>query len=147
MPSTSSLFSGISCSPVRWRVSVLVANRILPRARTYRLCFADHSEANIGELAEKVMCFLSPFILNQCPNLHSSKACLGVRVRGLRPCAHGVSRTMRSYTHENSVANLLRIFCYLQAYLPLSYAARIPTTRNPDLANVRLSLSNLDQEV
>ena len=48
---------------------------------------------------------------------------------------------------NNSVANPLRCLCHPQAYLPLSYAAQIPTTRNPDLANVRLSLSNLDQEV
>ena len=34
-----------------------------------------------------------------------------------------------------------------QACIPLSYAAKIPTTPNPDLANVRVSLSNLDQEV
>ena len=34
-----------------------------------------------------------------------------------------------------------------QACIPLSYAAQIPTTRNPDLANVRASLSNLDQDV
>ena len=34
-----------------------------------------------------------------------------------------------------------------QAYIPLSYAAKIPTTPNPDLANVRVSLSNLDKEV
>ena len=38
-------------------------------------------------------------------------------------------------------------FWYSQACLPLSYAAQIPTTPNPDLANVRVSLSNLDQEV
>ena len=48
---------------------------------------------------------------------------------------------------NSSVANPLRCLCYPQAYLPLSYAAQIPTTRNPDLANVRLSLSNLNQEV
>ena len=34
-----------------------------------------------------------------------------------------------------------------QACLPLSYAAQISTTHNPDLANVRVSLSNLNQEV
>ena len=35
-----------------------------------------------------------------------------------------------------------------QACIPLSYAAQIPTTPNPDLANVRVSLlSNLDQNV
>ena len=34
-----------------------------------------------------------------------------------------------------------------QVWLPLSYSAQIPTTHNPDLANVRVSLSNLNQEV
>ena len=34
-----------------------------------------------------------------------------------------------------------------QVCLPLSYAAQIPTTPNPDLANVRLSLFNLDHNV
>ena len=34
-----------------------------------------------------------------------------------------------------------------QPCIPLSYAAQIPTTRNPDLANVRVSLSNVDQAV
>ena len=34
-----------------------------------------------------------------------------------------------------------------QVCLPLSYAAQIPTTPNPDLANVRVSLSKLDQDV
>ena len=36
---------------------------------------------------------------------------------------------------------------YPQAYLPLSYAAQIPTTHNPGLANVRVTLSKLNQEV
>ena len=48
---------------------------------------------------------------------------------------------------NNSEANPLRCLCYPQACIPLSYAARIPTTPNPDLANVRVSLSNLDQGV
>ena len=40
------------------------------------------------------------------------------------------------------------LLCHIpQACIPLSYAAQIPTTPNPDLANVRVSLSNLDQEV
>ena len=46
-----------------------------------------------------------------------------------------------------SVTNPLGCVCYPQAYLPLSYAAQIPTTRNPDLANVRLSLFNMDHNV
>ena len=48
---------------------------------------------------------------------------------------------------HNFVTNSLRCVCYSQICLPLSYAAQIPTTRNPDLANVRVSLSNLDQQV
>ena len=35
----------------------------------------------------------------------------------------------------------------LQVCVPLSYAALIPTTPYPDLANVRVSLSDVDQEV
>ena len=54
---------------------------------------------------------------------------------------------------QNSAGN--RVQSYEQTYLcnipqaciPLSYAAQIPTTPNPDLANVRVSLSNLDQDV
>ena len=34
-----------------------------------------------------------------------------------------------------------------QALIPLSYAAQIPTTPNPDLANVRLSVSNVAHQV
>ena len=38
--------------------------------------------------------------------------------------------------------------CHLpQACIPLSYAAQIPTTPNRDLANVRVSLSNMEPEV
>ena len=48
---------------------------------------------------------------------------------------------------HNSVTNPLRCLCYSQACLPLSYAAQIPITRYPDLANVRVSLSNVDQAV
>ena len=35
----------------------------------------------------------------------------------------------------------------LQACIPLSYTAQIPTTANPDLANVHVALSNLDLDV
>ena len=34
-----------------------------------------------------------------------------------------------------------------QACIPLSYAAQISTTRNPDLANVRVTLTKLNQHV
>ena len=34
-----------------------------------------------------------------------------------------------------------------QACIPLTYAAQIPTTSNPELANVRVSLFNLEPEV
>ena len=38
--------------------------------------------------------------------------------------------------------------CHIpQACIPLSYAAQIPTTGDPDLANVRVSLLNLHQNV
>ena len=50
----------------------------------------------------------------------------------------------KQYTHTNKYLCLCQI---PQACIPLSYAAQIPTTRYPDLANVRVSLSTLDQEV
>ena len=52
-----------------------------------------------------------------------------------------------SCTHSNPVKNPFRCVCSTQAYIPLSYAAQIPTTPDPDLANVRLSLSNVDHQV
>ena len=52
-----------------------------------------------------------------------------------------------SCTHNSSVTNLLRCLCYPQAALPLSYAAQIPITRDPDLANVRISVSNMGHQV
>ena len=54
---------------------------------------------------------------------------------------------------QKSVANPVSPYAQIslcqipQVCLPLSYAAQIPTTPNPDLANVRVSLSNLDQDV
>ena len=42
------------------------------------------------------------------------------------------------------VANLLPVS---QACIPLSYTAQIATTSNPDLANVRVSLTNLERGV
>ena len=36
---------------------------------------------------------------------------------------------------------------FAQVCVPLSYAAQIPTTPNPDRANVRVSLTNLDHDV
>ena len=50
-------------------------------------------------------------------------------------------------THNNSVANLFRCLCCTQAVIPLSYAAQIPTTQDPDMANVRLSVSRVEQQV
>ena len=47
------------------------------------------------------------------------------------------------YTHMNTYP-CVKI---PQACVPLSYAALIPTTPNPDLANVRVSLSNVNQYV
>ena len=40
-----------------------------------------------------------------------------------------------------------RCLCFPQAFIPLSYAAQIPTTPDPDLANVRLSVSKVDHQV
>ena len=49
--------------------STLVANRLLPpRAHTPHLCVADQGEANIGELAEQVLYFISPLTLFQFPS-------------------------------------------------------------------------------
>ena len=61
--------------------------------------------------------------------------------------ARNLTLTLGSCTHNNSVTNPLRCLCYPQVVIPLSYAAQIPTTRNPDLANVRLSVSNVDHQV
>ena len=61
--------------------------------------------------------------------------------------ARDLTLALGSCTHNNSVTNSLRCLCCPQAVIPLSYAAQIPTTRYPDLANVRLSLSNVDHQV
>ena len=49
--------------------------------------------------------------------------------------------------HDNSVTNALRCLCCQVALIPLSYAADLPISSNPDLANVRLTFSNVDHEV
>ena len=49
--------------------------------------------------------------------------------------------------HNNPVENPFCCLCFSQAVIPLSYAAQIPTTPNPDLANVRLSVANVDHQV
>ena len=58
------------------KMSILTANTFLPpRARTHMVCgFADLGEGNIGESAERVLYFIHPLTLFQCPNLESSKA-------------------------------------------------------------------------
>ena len=52
-----------------------------------------------------------------------------------------------SCTHDNPVKNPFCCLCFPQAFIPLSYAALIPTTPNPDLANVRLSVSAVEHQV
>ena len=47
---------------------ILVVNTLLPpRARTYRLCFADQDEADIGEF-DRVQYFISALTLFQTRN-------------------------------------------------------------------------------
>ena len=65
LSSTSSLFSGILCSLVRRRMSILGANRLLP---PHDCVFADQGEVNIGERAGQVLYFISPLPLFRCPN-------------------------------------------------------------------------------
>ena len=89
--STSSLFSGISCSPVRQRMSILVANRFMPPRAHIPPVFADQGQVNIGELAEKVLHFLSFSTPSQPipkPALIQSP-CWGGFI-GLRPCANEI---------------------------------------------------------
>ena len=50
-------------------------------------------------------------------------------------------------TYDNSVTNALRCLCCQVAPLPLSYAADIPVSSDPALANVRVSFSNVEHEV
>ena len=61
--------------------------------------------------------------------------------------ARNLTLVLESCAHNNSVTNPFRCLRYTQAVIPLSYAAQIPTTRDPDLANVRLSVSRVDHEV
>ena len=61
--------------------------------------------------------------------------------------ARNLTLVLESCTHNNSVTNGFRCLCYTQAVIPLSYAAQIPTTRDPDIANVRLSVSRVDHQV
>ena len=61
--------------------------------------------------------------------------------------ARNFTLALGSCTHNNPVKNPFCCLCFPQAIIPLSYAAQIPTTPNPDLANVRLSVSNVDHQV
>ena len=61
--------------------------------------------------------------------------------------ARNVTFALGSCTHDNPVTNPLCCLCFSQAVIPLSYAAQISTTPNPDLANVRLSFSNVNHQV
>ena len=55
--------------------------------------------------------------------------------------------TLIACTRDNSETNPLRCHCCPQALIPLSYAAHIPVTHNPLVANVRLLFSDVDSEV
>ena len=69
-----------------------------------------------------------------CSSVQQHRRCVRVRIQ------KSVGNPVYSYAQISP--------CQIwQACLPLSYAAQIPTTPNPDLANVRASLSNLDQDV
>ena len=67
------------------------------------------------------------------------------------PYNNALARTftlaLGSCTHDNPVKNPSCCLCFPQAVIPLSYAAQIPTTTNPDLANVRLSVSFADHRM
>ena len=62
---------------------------------------------------------------------------------------NALSRNLLYLRVHNFVMNSPRRLCFSQACIPLSYAAQIPTTHNPDMVNVRALtwLSNLDQRV
>ena len=71
-------------------------------------------------------------------------------------CHHGYNntdgvcvcaRTHKSVCNQHTHTNKCLLCAIPQACIPLSYAAQISTTPNSDLANVRVSLSNLDQHV
>ena len=70
----------------------------------------------------------------------------GSRSPAIQHCTHNfVAHSLRCLHYF--VAHSLRCLHYSQACIPLSYAAQIPTTSDPDLANVRVSLLYLDQKV
>ena len=61
--------------------------------------------------------------------------------------AHNMTLAVDSCTHDSPVKNPFCCVRFPQVVIPLSYAAQIPTTPNPDLANVRLSVSYVDHQV
>ena len=61
--------------------------------------------------------------------------------------ARNVTLALGSCTHDNPVKTRFCCLCFLQAVIPLSYAAQIPTTPLRYLANVRLSVWNVDHQV
>ena len=145
-------------------MSILVANTLLP-PRTHIACvFADQGEGNIGELAGRVsFSFLHSLSSNTQTRNHPkpSRPCdlgLGLvnastkpvsvvgRILYIDALARNLTLALVSCTHNNAVKQI-HFVASAQAVIPLSYAAQIPTTHNPDLANVRVSLSNLDQDV
>ena len=61
--------------------------------------------------------------------------------------ARNITLALGSCTHDNPVKHPFWCLCFPQAFIPLSYAAQIPTTPDPALANVRMSLSNIEHQV
>ena len=59
------------------------------------------------------------------------------------------ARTRMQKSVGNQYTHMYTYLCVKipQACVPLSYAAQIPTTPNPNLANVRISLSNVGKDV
>ena len=173
MSPTSCLSSGISCSPVRRSTCMLVANRTVPNiAHTSPVflqikmkgkwdntlngfCISSlhslSSNAQTRDHSKPSTLDLVSFMymdrkhehkcINQCSipdGLHAFQRCY---------LARNLTLVLGSCTHSNSATNPFRCLCYTQTVIPLSYAAQISTTRDPDLANVRLSVSNVDHEV
>ena len=98
-----------------------------------------------GTLLEISLCVeVSLNVIDQFPVLWDF-VLIGGTAQTVCVCARAITK--------NSVGNPVYPYAQISPYqipqvcLPLSYAAQIPTTPNPDLANVRVSVSNLDQEV
>ena len=148
-----------------------VANKHLHHHAAF---FADEGEENSGERAERVLYVASPLTIFNTQTHYDSNPFWpyqnGLSLKVLRepevlvpvvtrtlynsPLACNLKLTLGLYTHEQNLRASLSLYSqaciplsYSQACIPLSYAAQIPTTPNPDLANVRVSLSNINQDV